>query len=211
MNRREFLQFIIAGYISGLIKPSFGSSIINYKTKPFGNLRLLHITDTHGQLEPMYFREPNYNLGVGKNRNVPPHIVGKNLLDYYSVNSKLLEYAYTHLNYNKHAREFGKFGGYAYLKTVIDNLKAEVNGNSLLLDGGDTWQGSALSLFEKGRDMVEASNILGVDIMTGHWEFTFGEKQFIDCKQLFGGSKLNLHKKTQDLKKKDRILVYSKL
>jgi len=187
MNRREFLQFIIAGYISGLIKPSFGSSIINYKTKPFGNLRLLHITDTHGQLEPMYFREPNYNLGVGKNRNVPPHIVGKNLLDYYSVNSKLLEYAYTHLNYNKHAREFGKFGGYAYLKTIIDNLKAEVNGNSLLLDGGDTWQGSALSLFEKGRDMVEASNILGVDIMTGHWEFTFGEKQFIENIKQFNG------------------------
>ena len=187
MNRREFLQFIIAGYVAGLIKPSFGSSIIDYKTKPFGNLRLLHITDTHGQLEPMYFREPNYNLGVGKNRNVPPHIVGKNLLDYYSVNSKLLEYAYTHLNYNKHAKEFGKFGGYAYLKTILDNLKAEANGNSLLLDGGDTWQGSALSLFEKGKDMVEASNILGVDIMTGHWEFTFGEKQFIENIKQFNG------------------------
>ena len=187
MNRREFLQFIIAGYVAGLVKPSFGSSIIDYKTKPFGNLRLLHITDTHGQLEPMYFREPNYNLGVGKNRNVPPHIVGKNLLDYYSVNSKLLEYAYTHLNYNKHAKEFGKFGGYAYLKTILDNLKAEANGNSLLLDGGDTWQGSALSLFEKGKDMVEASNILGVDIMTGHWEFTFGEKQFIENIKKFNG------------------------
>lgn len=187
MNRREFLQFIIAGYIAGIIKPSFGSSIVDYSNTPFGNLRLLHITDTHGQLEPMYFREPNYNLGVGKNRNTPPHIVGKNLLDYYSVNSKLLEYAYTHLNYNKHAKEFGKFGGYAYLKTIIDNLKAEANENTLLLDGGDTWQGSALSLFEKGKDMVKASNILGVDIMTGHWEFTFGEKQFIENIKQFNG------------------------
>ena len=187
MNRREFLQFIIAGYIAGIIKPSFGSSIVDYSNTPFGNLRLLHITDTHGQLEPMYFREPNYNLGVGKNRNTPPHVVGKNLLDYYSVNSKLLEYAYTHLNYNKHAKEFGKFGGYAYLKTIIDNLKAEANENTLLLDGGDAWQGSALSLFEKGKDMVQASNILGVDIMTGHWEFTFGEKQFIENIKQFNG------------------------
>ena len=187
MNRREFLQFIIAGYIAGIIKPSFGSSTVDYSNTPFGNLRLLHITDTHGQLEPMYFREPNYNLGVGKNRNTPPHIVGKNLLDYYSVNSKLLEYAYTHLNYNKHAKEFGKFGGYAYLKTIIDNLKAEANENTLLLDGGDAWQGSALSLFEKGKDMVQASNILGVDVMTGHWEFTFGEKQFIENIKQFNG------------------------
>ena len=187
MNRREFLQFIIAGYIAGIIKPSFGSSTVDYSNTPFGNLRLLHITDTHGQLEPMYFREPNYNLGVGKNRNSPPHIVGKNLLDYYSVNSKLLEYAYTHLNYNKHAKEFGKFGGYAYLKTIIDNLKAEANENTLLLDGGDAWQGSALSLFEKGKDMVQASNILGVDVMTGHWEFTFGEKQFIENIKQFNG------------------------
>ena len=82
------------------------------------------------------------------------------------------------MRFNELAERFGKFGGYSYLKTIIDKLRGEANGKSLLLDGGDTWQGSAISLFESGMDMVEASNILGVDVMTGHWEFTFGEEQF---------------------------------
>ena len=122
MNRREFLQFLTAGYMAGLVKPLHGSPRVNYNIKPFGNLRLIHLTDTHAQLDPMYFREPNYNLGVGKNKNMPPHLVGKKLLDYYSINSDLIKYAYTHLNFNEHAKVFGKFGGYAYLKTIVDIL-----------------------------------------------------------------------------------------
>jgi len=187
MNRREFLQFLTAGYMAGLVKPLHGSTRVNYNIKPFGNLRLIHLTDTHAQLDPMYFREPNYNLGVGKNKNMPPHLVGKKLLDYYSINSDLIKYAYTHLNFNEHAKVFGKFGGYAYLKTIVDILKDAANNNSLLLDGGDTWQGSGLSLLENGKDMVEASNILGVDVMTGHWEFTYGEKIFLDNLRNFNG------------------------
>ena len=85
MNRREFMQFLLAGYAAGIVKPSMSSSSINYHIKPFGDIRLIHITDTHAQLEPMYFREPNYNLGVGVNRNKPPHIIGRKLLDYYSM------------------------------------------------------------------------------------------------------------------------------
>ena len=180
MNRREFIQFLIAGCAAGIIRPSYGSASVDYDFKPFGNLRLIHITDTHAQLDPMYFREPNFNLGVGVNKNTPPHIIGKKLLDYYSIDSTLLKYAYTHLDFNQHAREFGKFGGYAYLKTLIDTLKSQVNNKCLLLDGGDTWQGSGLSLLENGKDMVKASNLLGVDVMTGHWEFTFGEKIFLE-------------------------------
>ena len=187
MNRREFLQFLAAGYAAGILKPSFASNSVNYNFKSFGNLRLIHFTDTHAQLDPMYFREPNYNLGVGINRNKPPHIVGKKLLDYYSINTPLLKHAFTHIDFNRYAQEFGKFGGYAYLKTVIDTLKNQVEGNALLLDGGDTWQGSGLSLLENGKDMVEASNILGVDIMTGHWEFTLGEKSFLDNIKNFKG------------------------
>ena len=171
MNRREFIQFLMAGYAAGIVKPSFGSPRINYNTRLFGDLRLIHITDTHAQLDPMYFREPNYNLGVGNNRNTPPHIVGRKLLDYYSIDSTIMKHAFTHLNFHQHAKEFGKFGGYAYLKTVIDQLRHDADDNSLLLDGGDTWQGSGLSLLTNGMDMVEASNILGVDVMTGHWEF----------------------------------------
>ena len=187
MNRREFLQFLAAGYAAGILRPSFASNSVNYNFKSFGNLRLIHFTDTHAQLDPMYFREPNYNLGVGINRNKPPHIVGKKLLDYYSVNTPLLKHAFTHIDFNRYAQEFGKFGGYAYLKTVIDTLKNQAEGNALLLDGGDTWQGSGLSLLENGKDMVEASNILGVDIMTGHWEFTLGEKSFLDNIKNFKG------------------------
>ena len=187
MNRREFLQFLMAGYAAGVVRPSFGSSNINYNTQLFGDLRLIHITDTHAQLDPMYFREPNYNLGVGDNRNSPPHIVGRKLLDYYSIDSSLMKHAFTHLNFNQYAKEFGKFGGYAYLKTIIDKLRHDANDNALLLDGGDTWQGSGLSLLTNGIDMVGASNILGVDVMTGHWEFTYGEKIFLENLKKFNG------------------------
>ncbi len=187
MDRREFIQFLVAGCAAGIIRPSYGSASVDYDFKPYGNLRLIHITDTHAQLDPMYFREPNFNIGVGINKNTPPHIVGSKLLDYYSIDSSLLRYAYTHLDFNQHAQEFGKFGGYAYLKTLIDTLKSQANNNSLLLDGGDTWQGSGLSLLENGKDMVKASNLLGVDVMTGHWEFTFGEEIFLENLRNFDG------------------------
>ncbi len=187
MNRREFIQFLVAGCAAGIIRPSYGSASVNYDFKPYGNLRLIHITDTHAQLDPMYFREPNFNIGVGVNKNTPPHIVGSKLLDYYSIDNSLLRYAYTHLDFNQHAQEFGKFGGYAYLKTLIDTLKSQANNKCLLLDGGDTWQGSGLSLLENGKDMVQASNLLGVDAMTGHWEFTFGEEIFLENLRNFNG------------------------
>ena len=187
MNRREFLQFLLAGYAAGLIYPNSSAAAVNYDIKPYGNMRLIHLTDTHAQLNPMHFREPNYNLGVGSNKNLPPHLVGSKFLDYYSIDKEFFKHAFTYLDFNVLARKFGKFGGYAHLKTIIDLLKNEVNNNALLLDGGDTWQGSGLSLLENASDMVEASNLLGVDVMTGHWEFTYGEKIFLDNLKKFHG------------------------
>ena len=187
MNRREFLQLMAAAYLIGFSDKSSSKNLINYNFPFTSDLRLLHITDTHAQLAPTYFREPNINLGTGKNRNVPPHIVGDEFLKYYSLDGDFNEYVYSYMRFNELAERFGKFGGYSHLKTIIDKLRGEANGNSLLLDGGDTWQGSAISLFESGMDMVEASNILGVDIMTGHWEFTFGEKQFKKNIKKFNG------------------------
>ena len=187
MNRREFLQVMAAAYLAGFTNKLSAKNITNYNHPFSSDIRLLHITDTHAQLSPSFFREPNINLGTGSNRNVPPHIVGDNFLKYYGLDGNFNKYLYSYINFNELAKKYGKFGGYAHLKTAIDHLRNESNGNSLLLDGGDTWQGSAVSLFESGRDMVEASNILGVDVMTGHWEFTFGEDQFIENIKNFNG------------------------
>ena len=187
MNRREFLQVMAAAYLAGFTNKLSAKNITNYNHPFSSDIRLLHITDTHAQLSPSFFREPNINLGTGSNRNVPPHIVGDNFLKYYGLDGNFNKYLYSYINFNELAKKYGKFGGYAHLKTAIDHLRNESNGNSLLLDGGDTWQGSAVSLFESGRDMVEASNILGVDVMTGHWEFTFGEDQFIKNIKNFNG------------------------
>ena len=187
MNRREFLQVMAAAYLAGFTNKLSAKNITNYNHPFSADIRLLHITDTHAQLSPSFFREPNINLGTGSNRNVPPHIVGDNFLKYYGLDGNFNKYLYSYINFNELADKYGKFGGYAHLKTAIDHLRNESNGNSLLLDGGDTWQGSAVSLFESGKDMVEASNILGVDVMTGHWEFTFGEDQFIKNIKNFNG------------------------
>ena len=190
MNRREFIKALMIGYMYNLIVPSNARSadaFINYSLPNTGDMRLLHITDTHAQLEPIYFREPSVNLGVGANKNMPPHLVSENFLNYYLINNDHLKYAFTPLNFSEFASQYGKLGGYSYLKTVVDNLRDEADGKALLLDGGDTWQGSGLSLFTNGEDMVESSNILGVDVMTGHWEFTYGQSQFIKNIKKFKG------------------------
>ena len=125
MNRREFLQIMAAAYLVSLNNNSYGKNSKFYNYKFDSDIRLLHITDTHAQLNPSYFREPNINLGTGTNKNTPPHIVGKNFLDYYSLNDDFIKYVYTYINYSELAKRYGKFGGYAYLKTVIDELRGE--------------------------------------------------------------------------------------
>jgi len=189
MSRREFI------YMSAMLAgtaPVFANShtrLANtdkaedyYKLDPFGNVRLMHMTDSHAQLLPVYFREPSVNLGFFENYGKPPHIVGDALLDRYGIKgNKRLEYAFSCVNFEKHAKAMGKVGGFAQIKTVVDYLKNSFGEDkTLLLDGGDTWQGSWTSLQTRGKDMVGAMNILGVDVAVGHWEFTYKAEEVLE-------------------------------
>jgi S-sulfosulfanyl-L-cysteine sulfohydrolase len=159
-----------------------------YDIPKFGNVHFLHMTDCHAQLKPVYFREPNVNLGLGSMKGQLPHLVGEHLLKTAGVRPGTAEaHALTYLNFEKAARRYGKVGGFAHLATLVKRMKASRPG-ALMLDGGDTWQGSATALWTKGQDMVEASKLLGVEVMTGHWEFTLGQervKEIVD-KELNG-------------------------
>jgi sulfur-oxidizing protein SoxB len=180
VRRREFLQALAAAAAAGLrlddahaVDDADGERL--YGTlAPFGNVALLHLTDCHAQLRPTFFREPSVNLGVGDARGRPPHIVGEALLRRFGVAAGTREaYALTYLDFERAARTYGAMGGFAHLATLVKRVRAARPG-ALLLDGGDTWQGSATSLWTEGQDMVDAAKLLGVDVMTGHWEFTYG-------------------------------------
>lgn len=176
ISRREFLELLAIASVAGIdiSKHASANSSDAYNQSPFGNVSLLHFTDCHAQLLPIYFREPHINLGVGTMQGQAPHLVGHHLLKKYNIPENSLEaYAMTPLDYVNAARKYGKVGGFAHLATLVKKLRSQRRG-SLLLDGGDNWQGSATSLWTRAQDMVEASLLLGVDIMTGHWEFTLG-------------------------------------
>ena len=151
-----------------------------YEVPRFGNVHLLHFTDSHAQLLPVWFREPSANLGAGATRGQPPHLVGAALLKKFSIAAGSAEaHAYTHLDFVHAAQRYGRVGGYAHLATLVKQLRAG-RPDALLLDGGDTWQGSATALWTHGQDMVEAGRELGVDVMTGHWEFTLGAERVLE-------------------------------
>jgi sulfur-oxidizing protein SoxB len=193
MDRREFLRLLaIAGIASGTAGcATRGRQAATdiYSAPPFGQARLLHFTDCHAQLLPVYFREPNVYLGLGDAANRPPHLVGKALLDYAGVQpGSRFAHAISHLDFEEAARRYGKVGGFAHLKTLVRRLRDEVgDGNSLLLDGGDTWQGSGTAYWTRGQDMVGACNRLGVDVMTGHWEFTYRDAEVLQNIDAFAG------------------------
>ena len=148
-----------------------------YDVPRFGNVHFLHFTDCHAQLLPIYFREPSVNLGVGAAVGQPPHLVGEHLLKHFSIARGTLQaHAFTHLDFVQAARTYGKVGGFAHLSTLIKRMKASRPG-ALLLDGGDSWQGSATALWTNAQDMVDANKLLGVDVMTAHWEMTYGAKR----------------------------------
>jgi len=179
MDRREFLEALAVAAASGLALGSRAALAADgdglYDIPRFGSVSLLHMTDCHAQLRPVYFREPNVNLGVGPAQGRPPHRVGEQLLEAYGIAPRTREaHAFTHLDFVEAARTYGTLGGFAHLATLVKRLKASRPG-ALLLDGGDTWQGSATALWSKGQDMVDAQKLLGVDVMTGHWEFTYGQ------------------------------------
>ena len=185
MLRREFLQTlaIAAAAGMGLDRPRAlaGAADALYDTAPFGNVGLLHFTDCHAQLLPIHFREPSVNLGVGPAAGKPPHLVGAALLRRFRIAPGSAQaHAFTSLDFEHAARVYGKVGGFAHLATLVKRLRAQRPG-ALLLDGGDTWQGSATALWTRGQDMIDAALELGVDAMTGHWEFTYGAQRVKDA------------------------------
>jgi sulfur-oxidizing protein SoxB len=156
--------------------PARAQSLL-YESSPFGNISLLHFTDCHAQLLPTWFREPSMNIGVADAAGKPPHLTGQAFLRAFNIpSSSDLSYAFTHLDFAEAARRYGKIGGFAHLATLVKALR-ESRPHALLLDGGDSWQGSATALWTQGRDMIAASRALGVDLMTGHWEFTYGAER----------------------------------
>ena len=193
LNRREFIRLMglasAAGIfpVPGLAGSANGEKL--YDMPAFGNARILHIADCHAQLNPVYFREPSINIGIGNSRGKAPHLVGKNLLDHFGLPGDGIEaHAYTYLQFEEAARMFGKVGGFSHLATLVKKMRAEVPADrSLLIDSGDTWQGSGTAYWTRGQDMVGATNLLGVDIMTGHWEFTYEAAEILENAQRFNG------------------------
>ncbi|MEW8014645.1 MAG: thiosulfohydrolase SoxB, partial [Candidatus Sedimenticola endophacoides] len=185
ISRREFIRLMgfagAAGMLPGSAFAAARKPSDLYETPHFGNVCLMHITDSHAQLNPVYFREPSVNLGIGDAFAKAPHLVGDALLKHFGVDPGGIEaHAFSYLNFDRAAREFGRIGGFAHLKSLVDRLRAERgDGNSLLMDGGDTWQGSGTAYWTRGKDMVGACNLLGVDVMTGHWEFTYLDHEVI--------------------------------
>jgi len=181
LQRREFLSLLALAAAAGAsLRPerSLAQAADElYALPKFGNVSLLHFTDCHAQLLPVYFREPNVNLGSGDAAARPPHLVGRALLEHFGLApGSTAAHAYTFLDFEGAARRYGKVGGFAHLATLVKRLRAERPG-ALLLDGGDTWQGSATALWTKGADMIGAQKLLGVDYTTGHWEFTYGAER----------------------------------
>lgn len=190
ITRREFNSLLafagaagMGAGLSGLSRNAYAAGGEDlYSLDSFGDIRLLHFTDCHAQLLPIYFREPNVNIGVGDRRDEPPHMVGDALLKRFGLTGDpQLAHAYTYLDFAAAAENFGKIGGFAHIKTLVDRLRGDYGPDrTLLMDGGDTWQGSGTALWSRGKDMIEASNLLGVDVMTGHWEFTYNDTEVLE-------------------------------
>ena len=180
LTKREFLQVLTAASAAGMGLGRYAHASTDsaaqglYDIPKFGNVSFLHITDCHAQLKPIYFREPSVNLGLGDMQGRLPHLVGEQLLKAAGMkNGTAAAHALTYLDFEQAAQRYGKVGGFAHLATLVKRMRASRPG-ALLLDGGDTWQGSGTALWTKGQDMVDACKLLGVDAMTGHFEFTLG-------------------------------------
>jgi sulfur-oxidizing protein SoxB len=183
-SRREFMQVLAVASATGMAldhrdvlaaAPGAGERL--YDVPKFGNVSFLHFTDCHAQLTPIHFREPSVNLGVADAVGRPPHLVGEKLIKHFKLKPGSAQaHAFSYLDFTQAAKTYGKVGGFAHLATLVKQLKAS-RPHALLLDGGDTWQGSATSLWTNGQDMVDACKLLGVNMMTSHWEHTFGAKR----------------------------------
>lgn len=198
-TRRDFLQFAAnagmalgaAGYLSNPTRALAQQKLTQDDLLGFdskGQVTLLHFTDVHAQLMPLYFRPPDTNIGVGAYAGIPPHLVGEAFLKEFGIEAgSPLAYAHTFLDYVDLARAYGRMGGLDRTATLVKAIRAERGEDKVLfLDGGDTWQGSYTSLKTNGQDMVECMKLLKPDAMTGHWEFTFGEERFLEIVESMG-------------------------
>ena len=197
MNRREFMQMLAVAAAGGMtLHSNFAraekAAESLYDLPPFGNVSLLHMTDCHAQLLPIYFREPNVNLGVGSMRGNAPHIVGEGFLKHFGIRPGSLEaHAFTYLDFVEAAKTYGKVGGFAHLSTLVKKMKASRPG-ALLLDGGDTWQGSGTALWTNAQDMVDACKLLGVGVMTLHWESSYGAERVKEIEEKDFAGKIDI-------------------
>lgn len=180
LSKREFLQVLGAAGVAGMALSRHAEAdaaqaqAALYELPRFGKVSLLHMTDCHAQLLPIWFREPSVNLGIGSMQGQLPHLVGQRWLAATGIAAGTPQaHAFTMLDFETAARRYGRVGGFAHLATLVKMLRASRPG-ALLLDGGDTWQGSATSLWTDAQDMVDVCKLLGVDVTTGHWEFTYG-------------------------------------
>ena len=166
IGRREFLQVLAVASAGGMalgqkevLAGDMAAAQKLYELPAFGNVSFMHFTDCHAQLNPIYFREPSVNLGVSEAIGRPPHLVGENLLKYFKIAPGTpAAHAFTYLNFEQAAQTYGKVGGFAHLATLVKQVRAS-RPHALLLDGGDTWQGSATALWTKGQDMVDACDL----------------------------------------------------
>jgi S-sulfosulfanyl-L-cysteine sulfohydrolase len=183
LTRREFSSVLTAAVVAGFSlsrEASAQEADQLYNVPKTGNVHLMHMTDCHAQLLPIYFREPNVNIGMAGMTGNVPHLVGEHLLKYAGLKAGSAQaYAHTYLDFERAALQYGKVGGFAHLSTLVKQLRGSRPG-ALLLDGGDTWQGSATSLWTNAQDMVDACKLLGVNVMTAHWEFTYGEARMME-------------------------------
>jgi S-sulfosulfanyl-L-cysteine sulfohydrolase len=184
LSRREFMQLLAAASAAGMaldhrdaLAATAGAGERLYDVPAFGNVSFMHFTDCHAQLTPVYFREPSVNLGVGDATGKAPHLVGEALLKHFNIRPGTAQaHAFSYLDFTQAAKTYGKVGGFAHMATLVKRLRAS-RPHAWLLDGGDTWQGSATSLWTNAQDMVDACKRLGVNIMSSHWEHTFGAKR----------------------------------
>jgi sulfur-oxidizing protein SoxB len=185
LTRRDFLQ--VSAATAALLGAGKMASAASHQAisqdkllefEPKGQVTLLNFTDCHAQLVPLYFREPSVNLGVGDVNGLPPHLTGKEILQKFGLKAGTPEaYAFSSEDFVELSKTYGRIGGFAHMATLINAIKAERPGKTLLVDCGDTWQGSYTALKTRGEDMVDFMNALGVDVMTGHWEFTYGAER----------------------------------
>ncbi|MBL8663602.1 MAG: thiosulfohydrolase SoxB [Candidatus Odyssella sp.] len=195
LTRRDFVQLAAATAALSAGGGPFSRALAQQRLaqddllrfEPLGQVTLLHFTDIHAQLLPVHFREPDTNLGVGEAKGLPPHLTGADFLARFGLKAGTAEaFALSHVEFAALAKSYGKLGGLDRMATLVKAIRAARPGRVLLLDGGDTWQGSHTANLSKGADMVEAMNALGVEAMTAHWEFTYGAER---VKELVGALK----------------------